>query len=74
MSSTPRTPAEHYAAAERLLAAAETSRTDGIQQTDALIALGHAILTLSPRRARRVERPAKHAGGQLPPSLDWGDQ
>jgi len=75
MPTQPRSPAEHYADAERLLAAAETSRTDGIQQTDALIALGHAILTLSPRKARRPARLARHADGNgLPPHLSWGDE
>jgi hypothetical protein len=69
----PRSAAEHYADAERLLAAAESSIIEQIPSTSALIALTHAILTLSPRRARRVERQARHAGtGGLPPSLSWG--
>jgi hypothetical protein len=64
MTSTPRTPADHYRDAERLLAAAESSRTTEIQASDALIALGHAVLATAPRRARR--RPA------IPPSTTGG--
>jgi hypothetical protein len=44
------TPASHYEQAERLLAAAESSRTAEMQTTDALIALGHAVLATVPRR------------------------
>jgi hypothetical protein len=68
-----RGPAEHYADAERLLAAAESSVTEQIQTRAALIAIADAVLTLSPRRARRVERPAWHAGNGLPPHLSCGD-
>jgi hypothetical protein len=74
VSSSPRSPAEHLQEAERLLAVAESSVTDSIQSSAALIAIGHAILTLSPRKARRVERQAKHAGNGLPPHLTWGDE
>jgi hypothetical protein len=56
MPSTPRTPAEHYAEAARLLAAAESSRTAEIQSVDALIALGHAVLATVPKRRSR-QRP-----------------
>jgi hypothetical protein len=46
-------PAEHYEQAERLLAAAESSRTAEMQTSDALIALGHAVLATVPRRRAR---------------------
>jgi len=52
-------PAEHYQQAERLLAAAESSRTAEMQTADALIALGHAVLATAPRR--RSRKPAKFA-------------
>jgi hypothetical protein len=74
VSTQPRSPAEHYAEAERLAAAAESSITEQIQNTTALIALVHAVLTLSPRKARRVERPARHASNGLPPHLQWGGE
>ncbi len=64
MHSTPRTPAEHYAAAARLLAAAESSRTAQIQTTDALIALGHAVLATVPKRRSRQRREIPHAPAQ----------
>ena len=64
MNTVPRTSAEHYREAERLLAAAESSRTAEIQTSDALIAIGHAILAGTPRRARR--RPA------MPPAAIGG--
>jgi hypothetical protein len=56
MTSTPRTPSEHYREAERLLAAAESSRTAEIQSSDALIALGHAVLATVPRRRASRKR------------------
>jgi hypothetical protein len=56
MTSTPRTPADHYREAERLLAAAESSRASEIQSTDALIAIGHAVLATVPRRRSRQRR------------------
>jgi len=74
MPTQPRSPAEHYADSERLLAAAESSVTDQLQNTTALIALTHAVLTLAPRKARRGERQARHAGNGLPPHLTWGDE
>jgi hypothetical protein len=74
MSTQPRSPSEHYQAAERLLGAAESSVIENIQISAALLALTHAVLTLSPRRARRVERQARHAGYGLPPHLTWGDE
>jgi hypothetical protein len=73
MSSAPLTVAQHYAESERLLRVAETSVVDEIQTSTALLAVGHALLTLSPRKARRVERPARHASSGLPPGLTWGD-
>jgi hypothetical protein len=66
MNTVPRTPADHYREAERLLAAAESSRTAEIQSTDALIAIGHAVLaTVPPRRARRrpATQPTSATGG-----------
>ncbi len=45
MDTVPRQPARyHYEAAERLLAAAESSISAEMQTADALIAIGHAIL------------------------------
>jgi hypothetical protein len=74
MSSSPRSPQEHYRDAERLLAAAESSRTEQIQTVDALIAIGHALLAAAPRRARKPEqRPARHTTSDLPRSVTWGD-
>jgi hypothetical protein len=60
MPTQPRTPSEHYQQAERLLAAAESSRTAEIQSVDALIALGHAVLATAPRRRSR-QRPKSAA-------------
>ncbi len=74
MATQPRSPAEHYAAAERLVAAAESSTAEPMQNTSALIALTHAILTLSPRKARRVERQGRHASNGLPPHMALGDE
>jgi hypothetical protein len=70
----PRSPSEHYAESERLLRVAETSVVEEIQTITALLALTHAILTLAPRKARRVERQPRHAGNGLPPHLNWGDE
>ena len=74
MTSSPRSPAEHYAESERLLGVAEDAAIDpGIRDLAARMATAHAVLTLSPRRARRGERQAPHAGnGNLPPSFRWG--
>jgi hypothetical protein len=69
MNSTARTPTEHYAEAARLLAAAESSRTAEIQCVDAAIAIGHALLALAPRRARRQRSgapPARPTSGGSP--------
>jgi len=74
MPTQPHTPSDHYRDAERLLAAAESSVTEQLQNTSALLALAHAVLTLSPRRARRVERPGRHANGGLPRNMEWGDE
>jgi len=63
MNSAPRSAAEHYAESERLLRVAEDAAIDpGIRDLAARMATAHAVLTLSPRKARRVERPARHAG------------
>jgi hypothetical protein len=59
MNTSPRTPADHYREAERLLAAAESSRASEIQSTDALIAIGHAVLATVPRR--RISRKSAMA-------------
>jgi hypothetical protein len=68
MSTQPRSQSEHYSAAERLLSAANESPASA-----PLLALAHAVLTLSPRKARRVERQARHGGDNgLPPHLQWG--
>jgi hypothetical protein len=58
MPTQPRSPAEHYAEAARLLAAAESSRTTEIQSVDALIALGHAVLATVPKRRSRQRKSA----------------
>jgi len=58
------TPAQE---SERLLAAAESSVIDSVEVAAALAAIGHAILTLSPRRARHVERKARHASNNNGP-------
>jgi len=77
MNTVPRTPAEHYQQAERLLAAAESSRTAEIQSVDALIALGHALLATAPRRRSR-RRPthnphADYVGGSPRQRWERGD-
>ena len=70
----PRSPAEHYTESERLLRVAEDAAIDpGIRDLAARMATAHALLTLSPRRARRVGRLAPHADGNgLPPAVSWG--
>jgi hypothetical protein len=72
----PRTPQHHYAESERLLDVAESPSIDpGLRDLSARLALAHAVLTLSPRRARRVERQARHADNDgLPPHLGWGEE
>ena len=71
----PRSPAEHYTESERLLRVAEDAAIDpGIRDLAARMATAHAVLTLSPRRARRISRvPAQHGSGTLPRSMSWGD-
>jgi hypothetical protein len=55
MTSAPRQSARfHYEAAERLLAAAESSVTAEMQCVDAALAVGHALLAAAPRRARKA--------------------
>ena len=75
MLTQPRSPAEHYTESERPLRVAEDAAIDpGIRDLAARMATAHAVLTLSPRRARRADRPARHADGTgLPPHLTWGD-
>jgi hypothetical protein len=68
VSTQPRSPREHYQAALRLVAATAES-----PENAAMLALVHSVLTLSPRRARRVGRQARRAGNSgLPPHLQWG--
>jgi hypothetical protein len=62
-------PSQHYEHAEHLLAA-EPEEPGGAL----LAALVHALLAQTPRRARRVQRPARHASNGLPPHLTWGDK
>ena len=73
MDTVPRQPARyHYEAAERLLAAAESSISAEMQTANALIAIGHAILaTVNPRhvRARRVAPGLPPTGGS--PRQRW---
>jgi hypothetical protein len=77
MNTSPRTPAEHYREAERLLGAAESSRTAEIQSTDALIALGHAVLALAPKRRSRQrpesDVPRRISGGSPRQRWERGD-
>jgi hypothetical protein len=73
--TTPLTPSDYYVEATRLLSVAQSPGVDpGIQQTAALAAIASALLCSAPRRARRAERPARHAGNGLPPHLTWGDE
>jgi hypothetical protein len=72
MTIPARTPAEHYAEAARLLAAAESSRTAEIQSSDALIAIGHAIMATVPKRRARQRNsamPSQSSGGS--PRQRW---
>jgi hypothetical protein len=68
MSSSPRSPAEHYREAERLLRAAKSSVEQAMQTTAALAAIGHAVLAnVSRRRApRRSTPPAGPASTRFP--------
>jgi hypothetical protein len=75
MPTQPRSSAEHYQAAERLVAAAESSVTEQIQTTTALLALAHAVLAQAPRRARRSPGSSgNNSGSGLPAHLNWPDQ
>jgi hypothetical protein len=68
MPTQPRTAQQHYADAERLLAAAESTGTDPrIAAVAALTGIGHALLAAAPRRARRTPTPpARHTGSGSP--------
>jgi hypothetical protein len=68
MTIPARTPAEHYREAQRLLGAAESSRTAEIQSTDALIALGHAVLATVPKRRSRRHSISGAPGTVNPPA------
>jgi hypothetical protein len=59
VSTQPRTPQQHYAESERLLAAAPET-----PESAPLLAVAHAILTLAPRRARRIRSDT----GSMPPT------
>jgi hypothetical protein len=63
MPTQPRSPSEHYQAAERLLAAAPETPESAV-----LAAIVHALLAAAPRRARK--RPDTGAG-PVPPSRPW---
>jgi hypothetical protein len=73
MTIPARTPAEHYREAQRLLGAAESSRTAEMQTTDALIAIGHAVLATVPKRRSRQRPksapPVRTSGGS--PRQRW---
>jgi hypothetical protein len=72
MSTEPRSPAEHYAEAERLLAAAESSvavAAEQMAEIAALAAIAHALLCSAPRRARRRPEPPAQRGGS--PHSRW---
>ena len=72
MASSPRSSAEHYAEAERLLAVAESTGTDRrIQQVAALAGVGHALLAAAPRRARRGKRAPDAPGRPPAPRYRW---
>jgi hypothetical protein len=71
MPTVPHSANWHYRAAERLLDAAESSVSADTQTTAALTGIGHALLTLSPRRARRPEPPRRHVSGDLTPQQKW---
>ena len=70
MNTEPQGPSEHYAAAVRLLAAAESPGVDtDVARIAALAALGHAVLAGAPRRARRhrdAGQHGQHPGGMSP--------
>ena len=64
-------PAEHYREAERLLRVAEDAAIyPGIRDLAARMATAHAVLTLSPRQARRAQRKTDH-GRSLSPDERW---
>jgi hypothetical protein len=71
MPTQPRSSADHYAAAERLLDAAPEEPGGAL-----LAAICHALLAQAPRRARKRRdasgRAGRHTNGGLPPHLTWG--
>jgi hypothetical protein len=64
MPTEPRTPADHYREAERLIAATAETPTSA-----PLLAVAHALLCAAPRRARRRPQPAAGHGGS--PQQRW---
>lgn len=77
MPTSPRTPAEHYAEAERILAALPRHGLDPAQLVvlEPLAAVAHAVLATAPRRARRAARHDQRTRGGSPAER-WlhGDQ
>jgi hypothetical protein len=68
MPTVSRSPAWHYANAERLVNAVPES-----PDSAPLLAICHALLAAAPRRARRAPQPPGRSN-ELPPSLSWGDE
>jgi hypothetical protein len=76
VSSSPRSPSEHYEQGERLQTVAERLSIDlSLRDLSALLVVGHALLALAPRRGSRAAGPPdRHTDGNgLPPHLSWGD-
>jgi ABC-type transporter Mla subunit MlaD len=71
VATVPRSAAEHYRDAERLLASAEAliDVTENAAPAIAVLAVCHATLSTAPRRARK--RPAQHGGSNLPRTMNW---
>jgi hypothetical protein len=68
MPTQPRSAAEHYSAAERLLAAAPEEPSTAV-----LAAICHAVLATVPKKQLRGRHSKPYRGNDLPPSLSWGD-
>jgi hypothetical protein len=69
MPTQARSPAEHYAASERLIRA-----TVETPENAPALAIDRACLARrSPRRALRGPQPRHTNSGGLPPHLTWGD-